>query len=91
MLAFFFFFNGEFIKFNSFLRRLSVSTDEHVFMKKALHGNTPRLQASAAMAPAGPCADASRFYPRGSGANRGTPAAWHSLRRAERVGLSSEV
>ena len=95
-----FFLKGEFIKFNSSLQRLAVSTDDRVFMKKALHGNTPNLQSSAVRAPAALRAEASHSYPPG---NQGKPEntlgiasgcetlARHSLRSEERVGLSSEV
>lgn len=65
LLYAFFFFNGEFIKFSSSLQRVPVSTAECVFMKKALHGNTPNLQSSAARAPAALRAEANCSSPPG--------------------------
>lgn len=100
LLYAFFFLNGEFIKFNSSLQRLSVSADEHVFMKKALHGNTPNSQSSVVRAPAALRAEASHSHPPGKqgkpGNTLGTTSggetlARHSLRSEEWVGLSSEV
>lgn len=81
-----FFFNGEFIKFNSFPQRLPVSTDENVFTRKAFHGNTPDLQSSVVRAPAALRAGVSHPYLPGKQGQTGTtPLAhqaatkpWHS-------------
>lgn len=70
------FLNGEFVKFNSSLQRLPVSTDENIFMKKAFLGNTPNLQSSVVRAPTTLSAGVSHPYlPGKQGQTRKQP--WH--------------
>lgn len=74
-----FFFNGGFIKFNSSLQRLPVSTDENIFMKKVFHGNTPSLQSSVVRAPTAPSAGVSHPYLPGKQGQTGKHP-WHQER-----------
>lgn len=100
LYASFFLFNRGFIKFNSSLWGLSVSTDENVCMKKALPGNTPYLQSSTVRAPCSPGCWRKPLFPLGKqsklGNTLGTTSgcetlARHSLQSEEWVGLSSGV